>query len=98
MSDRLPPLDTDRLLLRPLREDDLLDLHACMSDPEVTRYLSWEAHRTVEASRSFLRDIIDRYSRGELAPWGLEHRADGRLIGTCGFVTWFRNDARAEIA
>jgi len=28
----------------------------------------------------------------------VEHRADGKLIGTCGFVTWFRHDARAEVA
>ncbi|GAC1333434.1 MAG: GNAT family protein [Chloroflexota bacterium] len=94
----LPSLSSKRLLLRKLRRQDLDDLHALTSDPRVTDTLSWETHRSVESSRLYLEGLIERYDRAELAPWGVEHRADGCLIGTCGFITWYRHDTRAEVA
>jgi RimJ/RimL family protein N-acetyltransferase len=41
---QLPPLPirTERLLLRPFAEDDIDDVLAYQSDPEVVRYLYWE--------------------------------------------------------
>lgn len=47
------PLRTERLLLRPMNDDDFDDLYAFQSDPEVTRYVMYEA-RDRDAMRTAL--------------------------------------------
>ncbi|MGI8824951.1 MAG: GNAT family N-acetyltransferase [Chloroflexota bacterium] len=94
----LPTLETERLLLRRLRDSDLEDLFAFASNPVVADYLSWEPHRSYDDTQAFLRHVLQSYRKGDLATWGIEHREDRKVIGTAGFVTWYRHDARAEIA
>jgi RimJ/RimL family protein N-acetyltransferase len=53
------PIETERLLLRPYREDDLDVLHDIQSRPEVVRYLYWEP-RTREKVEQVIRDSTDR--------------------------------------
>jgi ribosomal-protein-alanine N-acetyltransferase len=93
----LPPLRTERLLLRPLGLDDAAAMFAYASDPEVTRYVTWPAHRTVDDSLAFLHSVIEAYKRDEVAPWGVVLRAGGVLIGTCGFVDYQPARQRAEL-
>jgi len=47
------PLETERLVLRPYDDGDLESLHAVYSDPEVARWLYYEAS-TLEQSREKL--------------------------------------------
>lgn len=42
------PITTDRLLLRPFTLDDLDDVYAYQSLPEVARYLYWEPRNREE--------------------------------------------------
>jgi [ribosomal protein S5]-alanine N-acetyltransferase len=91
-----PVLETPRLLLRPMTPDDAPEMFAYASDPEVTRYVVWDTHRTPEDSRAFLEATAERYAAGDGLDWGIVHRADGRFIGTCGFVEHSPEHARAE--
>jgi len=93
----LPHLETERLLLRKLCQDDAYDLFAYGRDPEVTKYLLWEPHRTVHDSVQFIEWAIRQYDAGEIAPWGIELKETGKLIGTSGFYTWTPRHRRAEI-
>ncbi|MDR7482064.1 MAG: GNAT family protein [Armatimonadota bacterium] len=93
----LPVLETPRLLLRPLTLEDAADIYAYASDPEVSRYVTWHAHRSIEDTRTFLHGALALYAAGQVAPWGMVHRADGKVIGTCGFVSWYPDHGRAEI-
>lgn len=92
-----PELKTGRLLLRRLRLEDARDTFAYASDPEVSRYVPRETRRTLHDSCAFLALAIGRYETGEGMDWGIVHRADGRFIGTCGFVSHSPEHARAEI-
>ena len=49
-------LSTERLSLRPWREDDAPDLYACASDPRVGEAADWPPHRNVAESRTAMRD------------------------------------------
>ncbi|MGA9232696.1 MAG: GNAT family N-acetyltransferase, partial [Exiguobacterium oxidotolerans] len=40
----LPVLETDRLLLRPMRQEDVDDLFAYTQDEETARYVTWNAN------------------------------------------------------
>jgi ribosomal-protein-alanine N-acetyltransferase len=93
----LPPLHTARLLLRPLVLEDAPAMFAYASGPEVTRYVTWPAHRSADDSLAFLRSVIEAYDRDEVSPWGIVLRASGVLIGTCGFVDWQPAHQRAEL-
>ena len=93
----LPPLATPRLMLRRISWHDAPDVFAYASDPEVARYTTWEAHRSLDESRDFISYILDLYMNGQVAPWGVILKTSHKLIGTCGFVAWNVTHARAEI-
>jgi ribosomal-protein-alanine N-acetyltransferase len=93
----LPELKTPRLLLRKLKPEDAADLFEYASDPEVAREVTWEAHRTIEDSKGFLGFVLRKYENRETSEWGVVLKENNKLIGTCGFVWWKPEHARAEI-
>ncbi|MBI3975534.1 MAG: GNAT family N-acetyltransferase [Armatimonadetes bacterium] len=94
----LPVLETQRLLLRKLILEDVPDVFAYASDPEVARFTTWEAHQTIDDSRRFLEWVAEQYVTFQVAPWGVVHKGGRRIIGTCGYMWWRPGHARAEIA
>ena len=51
-------IETERLVLRPWREDDAADLYRFASDPEVGPAAGWAPHTSVEDSLEILRTIL----------------------------------------
>ena len=82
----MPTLETERLVLRPLRVSDTADMFAYAHDPEVTRFLLWRPHPDPAYTRSYLEYVAGRYRTGTCYEWAVVCRADGRMIGTCGFA------------
>ena len=80
----LPELETERLLLRKLRLSDAEAVFAYASDSEVTRYVLWDTHGSIEDSENFLRFANEGYERGDFGGWGLVLKASGAFVGTCG--------------
>ncbi|HET7480658.1 MAG TPA: GNAT family N-acetyltransferase [Rubrobacteraceae bacterium] len=93
----LPRLETDRLVLRKMRLEDADAMFDYASDPEVTRYVIWPTHRTMEDSRAFLELTVSNYATGEGFDWGIVYKGDEKFIGTCGFVSRSPEHARAEV-
>ena len=93
----LPTIKTERLVLRKLTQDDAQDVFEYASDPEVPKYSTWSVHQSIEDTKEFLNAVIEEYVNHEIAPWGIVHKADKKVIGTCGFVNWILDDDRAEI-
>jgi RimJ/RimL family protein N-acetyltransferase len=79
----LPTLETERLLLRPLVEDDLDDYAAMAADPEVVEFLGSEPMDRAEA----WRHIALLLGHGELRGWtynAVVEKSTGRFLGRCG--------------
>jgi ribosomal-protein-alanine N-acetyltransferase len=93
----LPPLETERLLLRKMRLDDAEDMFEYGRDPEVPKYMMWEPHRTIDDSIEFIRWVMRQYEAEEIAPWGIELKETGKFVGTVGFHEWSVRHGRAEI-
>lgn len=93
----LQPLKTERLLLRKVTADDVPDIFAYASDPDVARYVTWNAHKNTEETRDFVDRILARYAHAKLAPWGIVIRQTGRLVGMCDFISWEPKHHRAEV-
>ncbi|MFB4304116.1 GNAT family N-acetyltransferase [Actinomadura sp. NTSP31] len=93
------PIETERLSLRPFREDDLEGLYAYQSLPEVARFLYWEP-RDREESRSFLREKMAASSLEKEGDWlvlAIEWRATGELAGEVNLQWRSREHRQGEI-
>ncbi len=90
----LPRIETDRLILRPLKMSDAGDMYAYARDPEVSRYVLWDAHRSIWETRRFLHFARNQYRKGFPASFAVEWRESGRMIGTIGFM-WVNPDYKS---
>ena len=81
-------IETERLLLRRFSKDDAEAMYRnWASDPEVTKYLTWPAHISVNVSRAVLEDWVASYSQENYYQWAIvlkEHGSDP--IGSIGAV------------
>jgi RimJ/RimL family protein N-acetyltransferase len=78
-------IDTDRLIMRPWREADLVSWAAMNADPEVREYLG--PLLTFEQASAWVvsyQDDLDRYGFGF---WAVEVRVSGEFIGFTGLDT-----------
>ncbi len=85
---RIPPIETERLILRAMRVADAADMYAYARLPEVTEYLTWDVHESVEETQEYLVYVGQRYRTGDFYDWAVTCREDGRMIGTCGFTSF----------
>ena len=90
----LPTLETDRLILRPMKMSDARDLYAYASDREVSRHVLWDAHKSIFQSRQFLRAAIRQYRQGLPGSFAITLKESGRMIGTIGFM-WVNVDHKS---
>ena len=80
-------LETERLILRRFVLDDANAMfYNWASDPEVTKYLLWPPHDSVEVSRKVLTDWIREYDKPDYYQWGIVIKNSGTLIGSIGVV------------
>ena len=93
----LPTIETNRLILRKLTLADAEDMFEYASDPEVPKYSAWSVHKSIDDTKNFLEIIMEEYNNHAVSSWGIIHKADQKLIGTCGFSKWIIDDDRAEI-
>ncbi|MCA8942817.1 MAG: GNAT family N-acetyltransferase [Planctomycetes bacterium] len=80
----MPILETERLILRALRQDDLDAYASFVADPEVTRFLG--DGRTLDRAQSW-RQIAMFLGHWELrgfGMWGVELRSTGEFVGRVG--------------
>ena len=80
-------IETDRLILRRFRSEDAEDMYAnWASDPEVTRFLTWPPHSSVDVTKALLADWIPRYEDGGYFNWAMEYKDTGEVIGNISVV------------
>lgn len=80
-------LETKRLLLRRFTLNDAQDMFDnWASDPEVTKYLMWPPHKSVDVSKAYICSLLEDYTRPDAYDWGIELRETGRVIGAIGVV------------
>jgi RimJ/RimL family protein N-acetyltransferase len=88
---RLPPIETARLVIRPLALDDLDDIHRLL-DVELREAFGSEKAKTRAERRQWLQWTVlgyEEFARLYQPPYGeraMVLRATRQLIGACGFV------------
>ena len=72
-------IETERLILRPWREEDAAELYRWASDPEVGPAAGWASHESVEDSRNVLRTILMKPDT-----WAVTLRPGDAPVGSVG--------------
>ncbi|MBR1751046.1 MAG: GNAT family N-acetyltransferase [Ruminococcus sp.] len=86
-------LETARLKLRHVTENDVQDIYDCWaSDPEVTKYLTWNAHKSIDETKEIMKFWLDEYKKPDRYRYGIELKDSGDLIGMID-VVGFHNGA-----
>jgi ribosomal-protein-alanine N-acetyltransferase len=93
----LPTLYTKSLILRKITLEDAQDVFEYAKDLEVTRFVTWEPHKSIDDSINFLKLVIKKYENNEPSDWGIIYKENSKLIGTCGYVSLDKANYSAEI-
>lgn len=79
-------IETNRLVLRKPSMEDTETIFRCYaSHKEVTRYVGWRRHGSVEDTKAFLCFSESEWSRWPAGPYLIESRLDQQLLGSTGF-------------
>lgn len=79
-----PVLETERLILREVRPSDVNDIFNCwMRDPDVSRYMWWQASDDIGEAEGFVQYEFDQINNPKWFRWIIETKADNKVIGTC---------------
>lgn len=71
-------LETDRLLLRPfVIEDAEVMYRNWANDPEVTKFLTWPPHESVQVTKDLLADWISQYCNNDFYHWTIVLKEEG---------------------
>jgi [ribosomal protein S5]-alanine N-acetyltransferase len=94
----LPIIETKRLLLRKIEIKDTDDVFAFTSNPITSEWLTWHPHKTKEDTLNFIKTVMEKYQRDQPAQWAIELKPDKKIIGLCGFVNYFEEHSKGEVA
>jgi RimJ/RimL family protein N-acetyltransferase len=81
----IPRLETERLILRDFRQEDLAPFAAFLADPEVMRYLGGSTLSTNDTWRNMARSAGQWLLRGYGA-WAVTRKSDNALLGRVGLL------------
>jgi len=88
-------VETSRLILRkPQRDDAEAIFSRYANDAEVTRFLAWPRHTSLQATHSFLDFSDAEWSRWPVGPYLIESRQSKHLLGSTGLA--FESPERAS--
>ncbi|SDZ86138.1 ribosomal-protein-alanine N-acetyltransferase [Thalassobacillus cyri] len=68
--EQLPELETKRLILRKISLNDIEDIFAYGSNANVSQYVSWETHQSLEDARQFVEFVQEGYRLGKKSVMG----------------------------
>lgn len=80
-------LATERLTLRRFEIEDAENMfYNWASDPEVTKYLTWPTHKSVEVTETIIKEWVSQYDRKDFYQWAIELNDLEQPIGTISVI------------
>ena len=91
-------INTKRFYLRKFKITDAIAMfNNWASDDEVTKYLTWQTHRNVETSKSFIQYLIDKRIEANKIPESDNPKiSEVKKIGKYTINTFCMNDSDLE--
>lgn len=80
-------LETDRLILRKFKIEDAQNMFDnWASNPNVTKFLTWGPHESVEITKMIINDWLKGYEEENYYQWAIEVKEIGEPIGSISVV------------
>jgi RimJ/RimL family protein N-acetyltransferase len=86
--DASPLIETERLILRLPRPEDVDDFARAFADPETMRYMGDGSTATREQVERGIGFWLDRWEVNGLGLFSVENRESGQVVGRVGFLVW----------
>ncbi|MET3193390.1 GNAT family N-acetyltransferase [Bacillus sp. OAE603] len=93
-----PILETERLILRELNENDATGILNCFSNNEVLRYYGQKALTSTDQVKQIIRNFSMNFNEKRGIKWGIELKGKEGIIGTIGFQEWSQEHKRADLS
>lgn len=91
-------LETKRLILRKIRLDDAKDMfNNWATNPNVTKYVTWDVHSSIEVTKTFIQSVVDGYDNLDNYHWAIELKSLNQIIGTISIVRMNKELEEVEI-
>ena len=92
-------IETERLILRRARMEDAESMFQNWAkDPEVTKFLTWPPHESLEISKLVLSDWVASYERNDFYQWMIALKEDEcNPIGSISVVSYDEKVNKMEI-
>ena len=90
-------IESERLTLRRINQDDFEFFVRLHADPDVARYLSHGKPRSSQESLAWFQSVLQTYQDFALGQLAVLRKSDGVLIGRCG-LSDLAVEARAGVA
>lgn len=91
-------IETKRLILRKYNINDADDMfNNWTSDEEVSKFLAWRPHKSVEETKSILESWISEYENMDKYHWGIEMRSSNQVIGDIAVFNLKEKHSSCEI-
>ena len=91
-----PVLETNRLLLRQITNDDAQDIFEFRSSEEAMKYISRPIAKTIDDALNLIA-LMDSLYQKEVVIWGICYKETNTIIGTIAYLDIDKENHRAEI-
>ena len=95
--DSLATIETNRIRLRRVTEDDVDALYRIFSHPEVMRYWGTPPLADRDGAKELVNEIQDGFQRQMALKWGIARRSDDEIIGTTTLFNLNFDNRRCEL-
>ena len=82
-------IETDRLILRRFQLEDAKAMYNnWANDPEVTKFLTWPVHQSIEVTKKVLESWVSEYEKPDQYQWCIELKQKAEAIGSISVVKY----------
>ena len=79
-----PKLETERLILRQIKNEDVDAIFNCwMQDEDVSRYMCWKANKDINKAQEFVKFELENLENDKWNRWIILLKQTNEIIGTC---------------
>lgn len=93
----VPVLETERLVLRGFIDNDIDDIFEYASIPEVTEFLPWETHKSIDDTKDFLKVSKEMFEKKDNIDFAIHLKSDNKVIGGISIRKWNNKNRCADI-
>nr|NGX64012.1 hypothetical protein [Candidatus Anoxychlamydiales bacterium] len=90
-------LETERLILRKPKAEDIEDIFEYAKEEDVARFTTFVAHKSLQDTKMFLQIVKQKHQNKTALTLLIEHKKDKKIIGSISFQDISDNDERAEL-